>query len=280
MEVLINELSLNGQFENENHFEEEGLMPFAAVLKELKNNNADVFKTYDLYSYNITATQSLHGYLTTAQTSRISDATKRIKSLLTSFVLDEPYWENTQKHSSDDIFLLDKENVVGFSLAEACERDKIVISFKSDDFKQKKILINKDNKEEIRIDNLTDKGHYNEVNWERSNIDISDYCINRFKGDKLDFSQIDGKLGFKLLKKDDEELFVDVFRKFTELTWQQIGVDDGLDYKQYPDNENVFKSVDHKIHKFRISQKYRCFGYVANGVFYVLRFDLEHKLSD
>lgn len=279
MEVLINELSLHGQFENENHFEEEGLIPFAGVLKELKNNNATVFKTYDLYSYNITTTLSMYDYLT-AQTSRLSDVTKRLKSLLTAFVLDEPYWENTQKHSSEGTYMLDEENIVGFSLAEACERDKVVMSFNSDDFKQSKILIHKDNTEEIVLDNLTNKGHCNEVNRERNNIGIAEYCVTRFKGDKLDFSKIDSKLGFELLKKEDEELFIDAFRKFTELSWQQINVDDALDYKSYPDNDKIFKNISHDIHKFRVTKKYRCFGYVANGVFYVLRFDLEHKLSD
>lgn len=34
------------------------------------------------------------------------------------------------------------------------------------------------------------------------------------------------------------------------------------------------------IKKFRITQRNRCFGYVENGVFYVLRFDLDHELSD
>ena len=279
MEVLINELSLHGQFNDEDHFEEYGLIPFAAVLKELKNNNAAVFKTYDLYSYNITTTLSMHNYLT-AHTSRLSDLTKRLKSLLTAFVLDEPYWENTQKHSSESNYLLETENVVGFSLAEACARDKVVMSFKSEDFKENKILIKIDNSEEIVLDNLIEKGDCNEVNRERNNIGIDEYCVTRFKGDKLDFSQIDNKLGFELLKKEDEELFIDAFRKFSELSWQQISVDDALDYKPYPDTDKVFKSVPHKIHKFRVTQKYRCFGYTVNGVFYMLRFDLEHKLSD
>ena len=34
------------------------------------------------------------------------------------------------------------------------------------------------------------------------------------------------------------------------------------------------------IKKFRITQRNRCFGYVNNGIFYVLRFDLDHELSD
>ena len=279
MEVLINELSLHGQFENEDHFVEEGAIPFVSAFKELNKERDTVYKKYDLYSYKITPNLSLHNFLT-AQGSRLSDVTRKLKSLLSGFILDEPYWENNRKHSSDHTYLLDEKDIVGSSLAEACERDKIVISFNSEKFNREKVSIYKDSSVEVTLDNLFDKGHCNEVNWERDNIGIDEYCVTRFKGDKLDFSHIDSKLGFELLKKEDEELFIGAFKKFTELSWLKIPVDDGLDYKPYTDNEKVFKYVRHKIHKFRVTQKYRCFGYTVDGVFYVLRFDLEHKLSD
>jgi len=279
MEILINELSLHGQYSSEEHFEDIGITPLISVFKELSTERDIVYRKYDLYAYKITPERSLHDFLVT-QTSRISDATRRLKSILSGFILDEPYWEDTQKHSSKNIYLLAEQYVCGSSLAEACERDRTVISFHSEDFNTNKINIYKDASEEITLDNLFNKGHCNELNWERHNIHIDEYCVNRFKGNKLDFSQIDDKLGFELLKKEDESVFIDAFRKFTELSWLQINMDDALDYKPYPDNNNVFKEVPHKIHKFRITQKYRCFGYVDNGVFYVLRFDLEHKLSD
>lgn len=34
------------------------------------------------------------------------------------------------------------------------------------------------------------------------------------------------------------------------------------------------------IFKFRVSEKIRCFGYREKDTFFVLRIDLEHKLSD
>lgn len=279
MEVLINELSLHGQYSSEEQFEDIGVMPLISVFKELNTERDTVFRKYDLYTYKITPEKSLHDFLV-SQTSRLSDATRRLKSLLSSFILDEPYWENTQKHTASNAYLFAGNNVCGSSLAEACERDKAIISFHSEDFNTNKIDISKDASEEITLDNLFEKGHCNELNWERHIIRVDEYCFSRFKGDKLDFSQIDDKLGFELLKKEDEGVFIDAFRKFTELSWQQISMDDALDYKPYPDNDKIFRYVPHKIHKFRVTQKYRCFGYTLNGVFYVLRFDLEHKLSD
>jgi hypothetical protein len=279
MEVLINELSLHGQYTDEEQFIDSGVIPFISVFKELDRDRDVVYRKHDLYTYKITSAKSLHEFLI-SQKAKISDATRRLKSLLSGFILDEPYWENNQKHSPDSSYLFMDIEVCGYSLAEACERDKIIMSFHSENFNSTKIHVCKIDSEGIILDNLFDKGHCNELNWARNNIGVEEYCINRFKGSKLDFSQIDKTNGFSLLKKEDERLFIDGFRKFTELSWQQIGVDDALDYKPYPDNDNIFKNVPHKIHKFRTSRKYRCFGYVDNGKFYVLRFDLEHRLSD
>ncbi|MDR2692581.1 MAG: AAA family ATPase [Dysgonamonadaceae bacterium] len=43
--------------------------------------------------------------------------------------LNEPFWESSQKHKVADKYEYNNKNVVGFFLAESCERDKIVISF-------------------------------------------------------------------------------------------------------------------------------------------------------
>lgn len=80
-------------------------------------------------------------------------------------------------------------------------------------------------------------------------------------------------------------MFKSTFGKFESLSWQQIATDDGLDYKEFSKNKktSAYFSDDewcYGIHKFRIDQKIRCFGNTINGIFHVLRFDLDHKLSD
>ena len=42
-------------------------------------------------------------------------------------------------------------------------------------------------------------------------------------------------------------------------------------------SDNLWKKG---IKKIKITQRNRCFGYVDNGIFYVLRVDLDHELSD
>jgi hypothetical protein len=276
MEILINELSLSGQFASAKQFVNEALPPLLSLLKEVDNTKNVLYKKYDFYDSRVTKQMSIHDIFKDAG-SRQYDEIRRFKSQLAG-LFENPYWEDTQKHSPDCSYFYKDKNVCGCSLAEACERDKIVVSFNHPDFSIRNLSVRKEN-EEINLDNLFAKGHYTEIARQRGAIPFEEYCRKTFAGMKLDFSQIDGKEGFDLLKQEDEKLFFDGFRKFTELSWQQIEVDNGLDYKKYK-NKSYFKTLNRQVYKFRISEKYRCFGYVEQGVFYVLIFDLTHKLSD
>ncbi|WP_373031749.1 hypothetical protein, partial [Sulfurovum sp.] len=58
----------------------------------------------------------------------------------------------------------------------------------------------------------------------------------------------------------------------------EISASDGIEYKKYNNTLSGFTGID--IYKFRINQKYRCFGYRKGEIFYVLHFETDHKLSD
>jgi hypothetical protein len=279
-EILINELSLNGQFNSVNEFIDGALIKFNVLLNEIKGPNVLLYKNYLFYESRITGDITIHNILVGA-ISRQYDEIRKMKSSL-ACLFEEPFWESNQKHSSDIRYMFMGNCVTGQSLAEACERDRIVISFIHPDFSSGSLFILKGTtrKTGITLDNLINGTDYIEMAYNKSIINCEEYCKKKFKGDKLDFSKIDPKNGFNLLSKDDENLFIDGFRKFTELTWVQINKDGALRLKEYKDNEEYFKPLNKKIHKFRISEKYRCFGYIEQGIFYVLLFDLTHKLSD
>jgi hypothetical protein len=277
-EILINELSLSGQFNSVEDFISCGaLTQFNSLLNEIKGCDVLLYKNHSFYNSMITKEISIHTILV-GSISRQYDEIRKMKSSL-ACLFEDPYWENSQKHSPDVYYLFNNNCVTGQSLAEACERDKIVISFTHPDFSSGCLLILKENTE-ISLDNPVKKEEYTALAYKRNLINCKEYCIRKFSGGKLDFSKIDRKESFLLLSKEDEKLFMDGFRKFTELTWPQIFVDDALDYKEYKDKKGHFKSLNKKIHKFRITQKYRCFGYAEQGIFYILIFDLTHDLSD
>jgi len=277
-EILINELSLSGQFSSADEFISGGsLLKFNALLNEIKSPNVLLYKSHGFYESMVTKDISIYSLLV-GTISRQYDEIRKMKSGL-ACLFEDPYWENEQKHSSEFSYFFNKDCVTGKSLAEACERDRVVISFFHQNFSCNRLFVQKE-ETEIALDNLFKEKDYIDVAWKRSFIACEEYCIKKFKSTKLDFSKMDTDEGFSLLKKEDEDLFIDGFRKFTELTWPQINVDDALDFKEYKDNKGYFKSYKKKIHKFRISRKYRCFGYVEQGIFFVLLFDLTHKLSD
>ena len=277
MDLLLNELSLDEQFKSIEDFCENAIPNILNVFKDLQDDDL-VFKKYDLYARKVTPDQTIHEVLT-GNSSRMFDELRKFKVYL-SKVFEDPYWEEAPKHSTDEDYSYQNNDIKGMSLAESCERDLMVISFMHNDFLHNQLVVNKNNTP-INIENLTKGGDYFEACWRLKKSTIEEYCCNKYNDkSKLNFSFIDEREGFNLLKSNEDiELFKSGFEKFNKLTWQQVGVDDGLDYKPY-DKKNFYKEIRTKKHKFRISQKYRCFGFVENGVFNVLCFDLTHKLSD
>lgn len=276
MEILLNELSLDGQFPDIDAFNQEGLIPILYIFKELEDEDI-ILKKYQFYQSKVTPDKTLEECL---RNPNKDDTITRFKSFLAKLIV-EPFWEAEPIHPKVDEYLFNQKDVFDTSLAEACERDKIIISFKHDDFLASHLTILR-NSQGITIDNLTKKGEYTDLSWQRKTISIEKYCHKKYNGkSKLDFSRIDIKKGFDLLTNDrDKNLFLDAFRKFNELDWTQIHVDDALDYKKYNNSKQYFSRIPNTIYKFRASEKYRCFGYVEKEVFYVLRFDLSHELSD
>ena len=277
-EILINELSLSGQFSSVDEFINGGaLINFTALLKEIKNTDALLYKKYDFFESKITKNMSIHNLLIGA-ISRQFDEIRKFKTGL-ACLFENPYWEDNQKHNVNFAYRYRGNSVSGQSLAEACERDKIVISFMHHDFPSGRLAVMKE-ETEILLDDLLKEEDYFETARNRNIISFEDYCIKKFTGGKLDFSTLNKKEGFSLITREEEDLFFDGFRKFASLSWPEIGKDQGFDYKEYKDNKKRFKSYNRKIHKFRISQKSRCFGYREGDVFHVLLFDLTHDLSD
>jgi len=274
MEILVNELSLSGQFDSIDHFIKSGLQPFIKVLNEIDFQSNLLYKKNDFYSAKITLQHSIYDILI-GEISRKYDEIRKLKSQFVKLFV-QPYWDDKNRHSANSVYLLNGKNVYGFSLAEACERDKIVISFNHDDFISVQLFISKNGKK-ITLDNLFEYGHYTQIAYQRNLITFEEYCNKMFLRSKLNFSKIEAKHGFSLVKKDEEKLFYKGLKKFSELSWTQISDDKGLYYKEY---KGGFKNINDKIYEFRFSEKYRCFGYKKDDIFFVLRFELEHKLGN
>lgn len=282
--IIINELSLNGQFLDSRDFWMTGMPPFHRAVKDaISLGMKYMYKKSQFYAMKATPNETLYSLLSAKET-RIIDEARRYKITLTRAITDEPFWDLDPQQDVNAHYLIGENDVSGSSIAEAVARTGCLLSFIRSSYENDPIIVQKDGAD-IPVRNICDEKQLYAILFELGELSFKEYIISRFSGSKLDFSRIDDRNGFSLINQENQKEFIDSFRKFIELDWCEIMTDNGLDYKNYNKNR---KSKDYfpddlwqkGIKKFRITQRYRCFGYKDNGIFYVLRFDLDHGLSD
>ena len=287
VEILVNELSLDGQFNTLEEFYD-SLDNFIKVMKIAEEHQIKVLKKYDLYNNQITKSQTLRDIIKI----RANDKHTRIRSLLLRTSSSEPYWEQDQKHSSDITYKCKfNDNLYGCSLAEAVERDKTLISFEHYLFKDKYIKV-------LRNDVITDL--FNAINesdflfYLYSNCSIINaigLCNCKYKNTRLSFEKFEKQYGFEQLESNEVEMVLDAFDRFVQKSdWNDVFDDDSLRYKKYSPSrkkDNWFLNTVYegmRIDKFRCGNTavapLRCFGHRDKDVFYVLRLERDHKISD
>ena len=174
-------------------------------------------------------------------------------------------------------------NVTGTSIAESIARNAVIISFTPSTFNISPITI-KENKSLYCIINIFQSLALIEHCHTTALLSHKDYILMIYIH-KLRFDYISDRYGFDLITDQNINDFLDAFRLFEEKDWHDIIVDNALDYKEFDKNRKTKQYFpdyywSKGIYKFRISRKYRAFGYRENNIFYVLRFDLDHELSD
>lgn len=195
MEILINEMSLKGQFGSVDEFISDGLKPLILLLSQIDSSRDVILKKYDFYDCKVTSTVTLH-QLFKGSYSRTCDEIRKVKSQL-SVLLDKPYWQDSQKHKRPDDYQFNGADIFDSSLAESCERDKVVISFICTDYNTAKLEVIK-NSININVDNLYDQGTMFRLVRERGLIvDFSITDTSRFKRTRFN---IHGKIVYKELK--------------------------------------------------------------------------------
>jgi hypothetical protein len=279
MQILLNELSLTGQFSTTS-FMETGLLPFIRVLTETQAFPiALLLKKSALWNQKVTSDSTLHELLISPQYRR-SDEFRRFKSAI-DLLTREPFWDTDTRQDSTASYLAAPSctlTISGSSIAEACERDQILVSFLESPTSANPLEVTK-NGTPIQLLNLTQVGELTQHLWNEERISFAAYVKSKFSGGKLQFLKVDPQWGFETVQNDKQDLFITAFEKFNELTWEQILKDNGLNYKQY---NNSF-SRDYKgktTYKFRVSGAMRCHGYREKDNFIVIGFETDHSLSD
>ncbi|GAQ17860.1 hypothetical protein OPHB3_1797 [Oceanobacillus picturae] len=283
MELVINEFSLEGHFNSIDDFLD-SLIDVIKIETIMKKTSLKLLKHYELYSSLVTKELTLHEILLD-NNIRTRPEIRKFKRLLSTLINDPPYWNDDQRHGSSNNYYCDyTEKTHGYSLAEACERDRIVLSFLHNKFKEPDIKIKK-NLDEVTLLNIYNPRDLLDFLYEMELIDSYSYCLYWFKDSKISMDLLDEDYGFSSLQKHETKIFISAMKLFDELSWDDIPNHEGLQYKQYQpsSNEDWFRNSaynDKQIFKFRANQKLRCFGFREDNIMYILRFETDHKISD
>lgn len=282
MDILINELSLDGQFRDEDDFLD-NLNNLLPIIKIIENFEFLLFKNNLFFESSITVSKKLRDIIYLR-----NDKVRRLKSFLLKLSHSPPFWNNTQIHNCNtDSYTFNTNNICDTSLAETSQRDKIVISFNHNDFSNILLDIEK-NSSILKIYNITDKKLFLDYLLNINEIDTLNYCKEKFKNTNLNFSLLEDGYGFDILDSNQKNEFINSFNMFSAMTWDNISNSDGLEYKKYNKpkkkklkawfREGTYKDTD--IYKFRTTQGYRCFGYREENIFHILRFEIDHSISN
>jgi len=286
----FNELSLPLQDLNE--FEE-----FFKVLENLKSQGLNKIRTDKQFTHypeilpNKTF-QEVVGQI------RDRDKKRRLLSFINSTIItiESPLIkdEESEKYNEtlENEYFYQKKSIVG-GLACCDIWNTVSISFNSDDKWDKEIIIlqkqNISDEEEIAV-NIRHASRVKHLEYHTDffamlQIKPIEYCHLQFKNTNLNFTKLDDEFGFEILNSLQEKEFLNTFNKFSQMSWNDIlkssAYTKGLNYKSY--DGDWFKNTEYSqknIFKFRTSQKYRCFGYREGNVFFVLRFEIDHEISN
>lgn len=279
MVIILNELSLTGQFKDKEEFLDnlENLLHIIKIIDKLGFN---LLKEYSFFNSQITPAEKFTD-IAQSRDNRI----RKIKSFLLKLSNNPPFWNDSQIHSCEvDTYVYNSQDICNTSLAESTERDKIILSFSHQEFLNTILGIRR-NDININIYNIREDSEFLDRLFAEHKIAPLEYCLYKFANSNLDFTLLECKYGFDLLNTTQIQEFIITFRTFSNMSWDDITSSDGLAYKQYKpskDNDWFRRTAYSKkdIYKLRVTQKYRCFGYRENNRFLVLRFEIDHKKSD
>lgn len=277
-DIILNEKSLTGQFSSMDDFYHCIPAFLSCVNYFIKNKEWELSRKTDLFEARITQDQQFFHIR-----GDRSDEARKLKQILCKMTDEPPYWDIEPKQTGEYYF--GEECITGSSVAEASARAGFLLSFPKSDYEDSNICV-KNEKYRIDVVSLTTNKYRNEIFYRKGYQDINTYLKERFRGTRLNFEQMDAAYGLDSFEKSEIEECIQNFERFAgHKDWDEVLADRALHYKEYQPSKkkNWFKGTiyeDITIDKFRCGNPKRCFGFRKEDVFYVLRMERDHSISD
>ena len=288
MDFILNEESLNGQFDTISSFLESlssNIRCFTLIHREPENN---IYKISDFYKCYITPDKQILDL----KSEPCSDELMRFQMLLDEEIHTFPYWDDAPEHDIYQTYYWNGKNVSATAIAEAAKRMAPLLSFRSDSFTDCLLDVSlytentSAHSELFQIASVYSP-QYLAVHFSASLKLCGDDLLKiRYENTRIDCSFLDRKFGSSILEIHEYHLLITSLDKFIQHhSWYDIEKDDGLEYKKYsPSPKNDwFKNTPYynqTIMKIRFSDVLRAYGYRHNDRFRLLLFERDHKKSD
>lgn len=276
MELLLNEKSLDGQFQSQDDFCQ-ALPVMSKNLGVLRKLKISLLKHSSLYDRRVTKDMTILDFQNRKGMVNpiYRDQVKKWKRELSSLIMEQPFWDEGLSECQD-------------SLEEAARRRTDVISFSHPDYEDR-ILNMVYNDESITIKSAVTTQYLLDLLWQRKAMGAFEYLKMRYREGRLrtDFLDIGMKSIIELQKAEVEELLI-ALERFETKSWPEIQQDQFFCYKSYQPSskkQDCFqhkKFADKKIDKFRCGKhsQIRCFGYREKECFYIVLIERDHSVSD
>ncbi|MGH1647797.1 DUF4160 domain-containing protein [Enterococcus gilvus] len=152
MDIIINELSLTGQYMSYDEFIEYCKIKLVPFLNHCDKKGYVVFKKTDFYQCKVTMQHTLHDLL---RQKKKSPAVAYLIAVMTKKFFTNPYWDQESKIETETKYSCEMSVEETCCIYEACERDQLLFSFTNANFDNSYIKVYK-NEREILIRSFTD----------------------------------------------------------------------------------------------------------------------------
>jgi len=274
MDVILNELSLDAQYATEMMFLDDlqEIVKITTLFEKL--HEIVLLKNQNLWSSKITASKTLQELLYIKGNPLLT----KLRTNLLKLTSNPPYWEEDRRHTCENnSYLYKDKDIYDSGIAESTERDRVVLSFTHDNFQDLQLSIHK-NASDVYVDNLLDFKSTLLSLLNTGVMDEESFCKYYFYETNLNFVLLNEARGFSQFGSTEKKQFIEQFKLFSKMDWDEIISSDGLQYKRYNNSLAGYEAAN--IYKFRVSQKFRCYGYREEGVFFVVHLEVDHALSD
>lgn len=190
MDVILNEYSLNGQFESIEEFvlwiRNEWMEMFDYFLQK----KVAIYKKSNFYSNKVTKDETLRDLLKMRGDPLIA----KIKSFIINSAYSDPYWdtEDNCKSKQGNTYKCPNDNDLPNCFSEAIERDRTVLSIKNENYLERHIVYLRDNV----AGELYNIVEYNSFLIWLLEYETGDdrYVFEHYKFDRqVEFAEVDGR---------------------------------------------------------------------------------------